>query len=297
MKRTDAVLLLLLSAIWGASFLFMRVASPEFGPVPLVFIRMSVATLVVFPFLLNTKFRQTVFKNIKLLAILGLLNHVIPFTLLSFSTLRLEAGFTSLINATTPMFTAMVGAMWFVTPINRQQVLGLLVAFFGVFVLSADKLSFTNQGPGWAILAGLVATFCYGLSVNFSKKKLNHLSASEITVGSMMASSVILLLPSLFLWPEQSPSMNAWISALLLAVVCTAVAFLLFFRVLASSGAIASSTVTFLVPLFAITWGIFLLNEEFTIRLLVGMTITLLGTAITTQLLKLPHINRNRTSA
>jgi drug/metabolite transporter (DMT)-like permease len=289
MKRIDVLLLLVLSAIWGASFLFMRVASPEFGPVTLVFIRMFVAVLVVLPFLLKPAFRKALKDNAKNLAILGFLNHVIPFTLLSFATLRLEAGFTSLINATTPMFTAIVGALFFVTPINRQQMLGLVIAFLGVFVLSADKLSFSADGPGWAIIAGLVATFCYGLSVNFSKTKLNHLSASQISVGSMAASSLILLIPGILLWPSEMPTTQAWVSALLLAVVCTALAFLLFFRVLASSGAIASSTVTFLVPLFAIGWGVLLLNESLTVRLIIGMCITLCGTAITVQIVRLSN--------
>ena len=250
MKPTDALFLLLLSAIWGASFLFMRVSSPEFGPIALVAVRMIGAVLVVLPFLLNASFRQRVWQSKGPLTVLGFFNHVIPFTLLSFATLRLDAGFTSLINATTPMFAAIVGALWFATPINRQQSFGLLIAFLGVFILSADKLTFKDSGPGWAILAGLVATFCYGISVNYSKRNLSHLSASEITVGSMFASSVMLLIPGLVFWPEQSPSSTAWISALLLAAVCTALAFLLFFRVLASAGAIASSTVTFLVPVF-----------------------------------------------
>jgi drug/metabolite transporter (DMT)-like permease len=295
MKKLDALLLLGLSSLWGASFLFMRVASPEFGPVTLVFIRMFVAVLVLFPFLIKPAFRHALRQNIKDLAILGLLNHVIPFTLLSFATLRLEAGFTSLINATTPMFTAIVGALFFFSPINRQQMVGLVIAFAGVFVLSADKLSFTSDGPGWAIVAGLIATFCYGLSVNFSKTKLSHLSSSQISVGSMAASSAILLIPGILLWPAENPSPEAWVSALLLAVVCTAFAFLLFFRILASSGAIASSTVTFLVPLFAIGWGVLLLDESLTVRLIVGMCITLCGTAITVQLIKLQNPLRKLT--
>jgi len=286
LQTRDALFLLLLSAIWGASFLFMRIASPEFGPVALVFVRMFGAVLAVLPLLLKSQIRQRILQNVRELTTLGVLNHVIPFCLLSFATLRLEAGFTSLINATTPMFTAIVGALWFMTPINKQQILGLVVAFSGVFILSADKLTFTSNGTGWAIIAGLVATFCYGMSVNYSKKNLSHLSASEITIGSMAASATILFIPAMFLWPDVNPSTTAWVSALLLAVVCTALAFLLFFKVLANSGAMASSTVTFLVPIFAIGWGVVLLDEGLSLRLILGMTVTLTGTAITLQLLR-----------
>ncbi len=286
MNRTNALLLLLLSAIWGASFLFMRVASPEFGPVTLIFLRMAIAVIVVSPLLLKKTFRQRIQGSLVPLSVLGCLNHVLPFTLLAFATLRLEAGFTSLINATTPIFTAIVGAAWFSTPITRQQKFGLALAFSGVFILSADKLTFHSGGTGWAIMAGLLATFCYGISVNFSKRYLSHLNAREITVGSMGASATLLLIPGILFWPDINPSAQAWGSTLLLAIVCTALAFLLFFKVLATSGAMASSTVTFLVPLFAISWGILLLGEEISAQLIIGMVVTLLGTAITVQLIK-----------
>lgn len=291
MRKIDILMLALLSAIWGASFLFMRIASPEFGPVALICVRMSGAVIIVLPFLLGRTFRHRVISHAGRLTLLGIMNHVIPFTLLAFATTRLEAGFTSLINATTPMFTAITGAVFFATAIQRSQIIGLAIAFSGVFILSFDKLSFTAGGVGWAIVAGLGATFCYGISVNFSKRHLSGLSASEITVGSMLASSLILLIPGWWFWPEVQPSQSAWISAILLATVCTAIAFLLFFRVLASAGAIASSTVTFLVPVFAIGWGISLLGESLSLQLIAGMLVTLLGTSITLGLLKFQHTN------
>lgn len=290
MQRLDALVLLLLSAIWGASFLFMRVASPEFGPIPLILVRMGVAFLTLIPFLLNRAFRQKLMVHAGPLAILGILNQAIPFSLLSFATLRLEAGFTSLINATTPIFTAIVAALLFASRINRQQVLGLVIAFIGMFVLSADKLNFTAGGTGWAILAGLGATFCYGLAVNYSHRTMSGLNAREIAVGSMFFSSLVLLVPGLWLWPEQSPSVEAWISALLLATFCTSLAFLLFYKVMRSAGAVASSTVTFMVPVFAVAWGVLLLGETMSLRLVIGMLITLLGTALTVQIIRIQRL-------
>lgn len=290
MQSKDAFLLLILSAIWGASFLFMRIASPEFGPIALIFIRMFGAVIVVLPLLAEHQLRRSVLSHAGRLTVLGVLNHVLPFCLLAFATLRLEAGFTSLINATTPLFTAIIGAFWFRSMITRQQMIGLFIAFIGVFILSGDKLTFSSNGSGWAILAGLLATFCYGLSVHYSKTYLSHLRPKDITVGSMMASSTLLFIPALIFWPESPPSMQGWMSALLLAVVCTAIAFLVFFRVLASIGPNAAVTVTFLIPVFAIAWGVLILDEGITLQLLVGMLVTLSGTAITLGFLRLPTL-------
>lgn len=290
MKIKDLFLLLVLSSIWGASFLFMRVAAPEFGAMPLVFIRMAGAVVFVLPLLLSRTLRKAIRTHLVPLAVLGFFNHVVPFSLLSFAMTRLEAGFTSVLNATTPIFAALIGAAFFAMSISRQQTLGLVIAIVGVAVLSLNKLTFSSGGTGWAILAVLGATTCYGIAVNFSKQHLSDLSPSAITLGSMSASAVMLVIPALFTWPEVMPSTIAWAHAISLAVLSTAIAFLLFFRILASSGAFASSTVTLLVPLFATWWGVLFLSESLTWRLAIGMVITLLGTAITLSLIKLKPI-------
>lgn len=285
MSLRGFLILLLLSSIWGASFLFMRVSSVEFGPIALVMIRMTGAALVLVPLVIGPKIRQQIFQHFPLLIVVSIFNHLIPFSLLSFATTRLESGFTSLLNATTPMFAALIGWMAFNSQITRRQVLGLVIAFIGVFVLSANKLEFKQGGPGWAIAAALVATCCYGIAVHFTRRHLSHLTPITITSGSIMISGLLCILPGLWFWPEQSPGWSAWSSALLLAVLCTAVAFLLFYKLLALEGAMVSTTVTFLVPIFAIGWGVALLNETLSIRLVIGMTITFLGTALTVNLI------------
>jgi len=167
MSGIDTFRLVLLSTLWGMSFLFMRVASPEFGAVPLVMVRMGVAALVLLPLFTVARYRQLFWQHKGSLAILSITNHVIPFSLLAYATLSLEAGFTSLINATTPIFTALIGMAAFATPITRQQYFGLAIAFFGVYVLSANRLDFSTGGDGWSILATMGATFCYGIAGNF----------------------------------------------------------------------------------------------------------------------------------
>ncbi|MDI5983654.1 DMT family transporter [Halomonas sp. M4R5S39] len=287
MSPADTLRLILLSSLWGMSFIFMRVAVPEFGPVPLILVRMGVGAALLIPLLLSLRYLRLVWQNKGGLLLLGLVNHVLPFSLLALATTRLEAGFTSLINATTPIFTALLGALFFATPVLRQQYLGLAMAFFGVYVLSADRLDFALGGDGWFILAVLGATFCYGVATNYSKTYLSHLPVRVLAAGSTAMSALILLLPGLVLWPAEPISGLAWANGLGLAVLSTTLAFLLYFGLIASAGATATSTVTFLVPVSALIWGYLLLGERLSLQILVGMLITLLGTAIATRMIQL----------
>ncbi|MHA7879423.1 MAG: DMT family transporter [Saccharospirillum sp.] len=288
MSAIDAIRLIVLSTLWGVSFLFMRVAAPEFGPVALIFVRMGVAALVLLPLFSVARYRALFFQHVLPLSILALTNHVIPFSLLAYATLSLEAGFTSLINATTPLFTALIGVLLFAVPVQRQQYWGLGIAFLGVYVLSANRLDFSIGGDGWAILAALVATLFYGIAGNFSKARLAHLPVRVVAGGTTLMSSLILLIPALVLWPAQMPSGLAWANAIALAILSSAMAFFLYFQLLASAGATATSTVTFLVPVSALGWGYLILGEVLTLQILIGMAITLLGTAIATRLIRWP---------
>ena len=294
MSTADTLRLILLSSLWGLSFIFMRVAVPEFGPIPLILVRMGMGALLLFPLLLGVGYLKLVWENKGQLFLLGLVNHVVPFCLLALATTRLEAGFTSLINATTPIFTALIGALFFLTPVQRQQYLGLAIALLGVYILSANRLDFALGGDGWFILAVLGATFCYGIATNYSKTRLAHLPVRVLASGSVAMSALILLIPGLILWPSEPISTLAWGNALALAALSTTVAFLLYFGLISSAGATATSTVTFLVPVSALIWGFVLLGEVLTLQMLIGMIITLLGTAIATRILYLRR--RIRTS-
>ncbi|MCH8552656.1 MAG: DMT family transporter [Natronospirillum sp.] len=288
MTTTDSLRLVLLSSLWGLSFIFMRVAVPEFGPMPLILVRMGVAALCLAPLLfMSRSYLKLFWDNKGGLFVVGLINHAMPFTLLALATTQLEAGFTSLINATTPIFTALIGALIFATPVTRQQYFGLALALFGVYILSANRLDFSVGGDGWFILAALGATVCYGIATNYSKTRLPHLPARVLAAGSVAMASLILVVPGILLWPAEPISTLAWGNALGLAVFSTTVAFLLYFGLIASAGATATSTVTFLVPVTALIWAYVLLGEVLTLQMVIGMVITLLGTAITTRLIKL----------
>jgi drug/metabolite transporter (DMT)-like permease len=286
MKTEDHIRLVLLSAIWGASFLFMRIATPEFGFIPLALIRVSVAALVFLPLFYQRENRIEFQKNFRILIVVGFFNSTLPFSCLSYATLSLEGGFTSLLNAMTPVSTAIIGAIWFGTAFRSTQVTGLVVALIGVGILSWDQLNFKNGGSGWAIVSALSATVSYGVSANFTKRYLSRVSVGVVSGGSLCLASMMLLPLGALYWPTESPSLLAWGAALGLAVLCTSVAYLLFFRLITDAGAMIATTVTFLVPAFAILWGTVLLDEKIGVRMLAGMGTILFGTSFAIGLLK-----------
>ncbi|MGI9239223.1 MAG: DMT family transporter [Verrucomicrobiales bacterium] len=286
MSTRDALRLLALATIWGASFLFLRISAPEFGPVPLILVRAAVASVCVASVFKNPAHRSLLRQNLWRFLFLGFVNTALPFSLLAYATLSLEAGFTSLLNATTPIFAAIIGAVVFSIPLRRIQIVGLLIALAGVAILSWDSLSFKPGGSGLAVLAALAASASYGVAVNFTKHELAHIPPQLVSAGALLMASVILLVPGIWLWPEEPPGARAWISALLLAIFCTALAYAIFFSLLKRSGAIAASSVTFLIPAFAILWGAAILDEQIDSRLLLGMVVTLAGTALAVGLIR-----------
>lgn len=283
----DVARLLLLSSLWGFSFIFMRVAAPEFGPVALIGLRMGLGALLLLPLLANRHHLGLLRANLGPLIVLGLTTAALPYSLLALATVRLDAGFTSLINAATPIATALIGAAFFATPILRQQVIGLTLALAGVALLSLGRLDFSAGGDGWFILAALCATLCYGFGGNYSRTRLSHLPSRVLAAGSCVAAAAVLLPPTLLLWPAAPVSDTAWGAALGLAALSTSGALLVYFQLLSSAGATAASTVTMLVPVSALAWGMLLLGESLSLQVLAGMLVTLLGTAIATGVLRL----------
>lgn len=263
----------------------MRVASPEFGPVLLIWIRVGLATFLLSPFLLQARVRQEVFKYPFRMAVAALFNSVIPWTLLAYAVLSLEAGFTSLLNAATPMFAAIIGFLWKRIPLSILQVLGLAIGFMGVAILASNQFSFKQGGSGIAILAAIGAALCYGFASQYIKSTLSDLSSKSITLGNLACSTLILTPFIFFDFPEQWPSTRATLCAIALAVLSTAVAFLLLFELLSRTGATAIATVTYIIPVFGILFGSLFLGEVITRRMLIGMLVAFVGAALVTQLI------------
>ena len=285
MHLSDFAKLILLSAIWGGSFLFLRIAAPEFGPFPLIWTRVAGALLVLSPLLASKRVRIELRENVGHLLVIGIFNAVLPWSLLAYAILSLEAGFTSLLNAATPIFAALVGLVWLRLPLTRWQLLGLVLGLSGVAVLSGDQLSFRPGGSGWAILAALAAAASYGFISQYTTRYLSHVSTRSLTMGNLIAATVILTPMALLTLPESLPSSPAIWSAVGLALLSTAVAFLLLFQILSRAGATATTTVTFIIPVFAILFGALALDEKVTLRIGLGMFLVFAGAALATKLL------------
>lgn len=285
MRRSDVVDLLLLAALWGGSFLFIRVAVPQFGAFPLMLMRTGIGALVLLPFLLRAARWSELRANAGRIAWIGLVNSALPFVLYGYAMLRLSAGFSSILNATVPFWSALVAYAWIGERLSPIRVGGLVIGFAGVLVLVWGRLHFGDDGLGLPILAVLGATLSYGIASVATKKYLSQVAAMTGAGGSQVFAAFMLLPFAVLEWPERSPDAVAWISAVLLGVFCTGFAYVLFFRLIDRVGSTRAVTVTFLIPVFAMFWGALLLDEAITARMIVG-TITILGgTALTTGLL------------
>lgn len=286
MSLPDALRLILLAALWGASFMYMRVAAPEFGPVVLILVRLGTAALILWLFLLKKSVLLQIQKNFWHFVISGFFNNALPGILLSYAALSISSGLNALLNAATPIFTAIVAFLWLAVPLKKLQILGLFTGLFGVAILSSDNLEFKPGGTGWAIVAAIGATICYGIGVNYARQKLSGISSGITAVGTLTGATVTLIPATPFFWPDTNPSSLAWIAALSLATLGTALPYVIFFRLLQSAGATPTATVTFIVPVFAIIWGSVLLDETLTGSMVIGMVFTLLGCALVARILR-----------
>ena len=282
---------LLLGAIWGASFLFTRLAATEFGALPTAGLRVTIATLFLLPLLVTRGHWPALEQHWRKIFVLGMLNSGIPFALYAYALLSITTGLSSLINATVPLFGALVAWLWLKDRPHGMKVLGLLIGFVGVAMLAWGKASFKPDASGavtgWAVLACLGACLCYGISASFTKRYLGGVPSMAIATGSQLGASIGLAAPMVWFWPNQSPSLTAWMGIAVVGVFCTGVAYVLFFRLIDKVGVTGTLTVTFLIPVFAIFYGALFLGESVTAWMLLCGAITLFGTALSMGLLAL----------
>lgn len=284
MKLRDVVDLLLLAALWGASFLFMRAAAPAFGPIALVEVRVVIAAACLLLLLALRGQLHTLAPARGRLLALGVLNSALPFALLTYATLAMTAGMTAIVNAVTPMWTALIGWAWLRQPVRPLQWLGLGLGLAGVAVLVWGRSGLSLAGAELplapAIVAALVATASYGVAANFARSRLADLPSMTTAAGSQIGAALALLLPAIVAWPAVMPPASAWLAAVVLGVACTALAYLLYFRLIVRVGAMRAASVTFLIPLFATFWGALFLGEALTLQMLAGGAVILAGTAL-----------------
>lgn len=284
MKVRDVIDLVVLSALWGASFLFMRLAAPEFGPVVLAELRIAIAGLVLLPILMMRSGAGELRVHWKKLVTVGSLNTAIPFMLFPYATLYLTAGFTAILNATTPLFAAIIAFLWLSAALSASRVIGLVIGFAGVVVLVWNKAGL-DTSVTLAIVAGIVASLFYGIGANYTKKYLQGIGSLAIATGSQIAAALLLLPAAIALWPDDPVSAKSWAAVIALGVFCTGIAYVLYYRLIANVGPASAVTVTYLVPGFAVLWGAIFIDERLTTNMMIGCTIILLGTALATGLL------------
>lgn len=289
MQAKSYLELLILGAFWGASFLFMRTGSPEFGAVSLILLRAGIAAsfLVLLMFFISRSDLKQIFLNWRHLLVLGLSNTALPFTLFTSATLTLEAGLTATINSTAPMFGALVAWVWLKDKISIGTTIGLIVGFTGVFILMSGKLS-DNSMVILPILAAMLASTCYGFAACYSKLYASGLKPLVVATGSQVFASLLLIIPGVWARPETLPSASAWQDVAILGIGCTGIAYVLYFRILGREGVSAALSVTYLVPLFAFIWGWLFLSEGVTFIIIMGALTILLGVALTTGVIKIP---------
>lgn len=288
MRPTDLAQLISLAAMWGGSFLFMRMGAAEFGPIALVAVRVIGAALMLMPMLVLRGQWPALRAHWRHIFVVGVTNSALPFLCFAYAALSITAGLSAIFNAAAPLLGALIAWLWLEDRLTPPRVLGLLIGFAGVLWLAWDKASFKAGGSGWAVAACLIGTVFYGLSAALAKRWLVGVTPLAVAAGSQFSAALFLLIPAIVWWPAGNPSPHAWMAAALLAIVCTGLAYILFFKLNASIGPSNAITVTFLVPVFAMAWGWMFLGERVTPAMVVGCCVILLGTGLSTGLLRWP---------
>jgi drug/metabolite transporter (DMT)-like permease len=280
MPMQSAALLVILAALWGGSFVFMRVAVPALGPLPLTFARVALAAaaLLVVGYVqgrlpdLRARWRE--------FAVVGVVNSALPFALYCYAELYITASAAAILNATSPFFGAIAAAIWLGEAFTLPKLGGMLLGMAGVVVLVGWHPGELNRDTTLAIGACLAAALCYGLGSVYAKRRLQGVPSFAVASASQMAAAIALapVLPFASVPGPVSPVVIFNVMAL--AIGSTAVAYLIYFKLIADVGPSRALTVTFLIPLFGVLWGSLFLDEALTIGMLTGGALIVAGTAL-----------------
>ena len=273
----DLVALIYLGAVWGAAFLFFRVASPEVGPIWTAEIRIALAGVMIAAFIGPRRLLALRAHAMKL-AIVGASFSAIPFSLLAFATLTLPGSLASLIMATTPLFTAIVGAVWLRQGLSARVIAGLVLGFGAVvFLLGGNGTDAIGPATLVAFGAGLLAAFSYAIAGTYVRRSTGGIAPLDLAAGQLLAGAVVLLPVAILSGAPGALRLDGAVSLGLMALVSTALAWPLFFRVSARTNATVASTATFIVPLFGIIWGALILGEPIGPQLIISFALVLVS--------------------
>jgi len=280
MPARALALLVTLAALWGGSFVFMRIAVSAMGPVPLTFVRVTLAALVLLSLAAARRDVPDLRTRWRGFAVIGLVNSALPFVLICFAEQTITASTAGILNATSPFFGAIAAALWLGEPLTARKSGGMALGLAGVALLvglQPEPLTFTT---GVAVAACLAAAVCYGLAGVYARKRMQGVPSFAIACGSQL-SAAIALAPVLPFVSMPGP-VTSWVvfNVVALAVASTAIAYLIYFRLIADIGPSRALTVTFLIPLFGVLWGYLFLGEAITASMLAGGALIVAGTAL-----------------
>ena len=255
----------------------------------------SIAALVLLPILLFKGLGGALRTHWKLTFAVGVINSAIPFVCFTYALLSITTGLSAILNATVPLFGALIAWLWLKDRPNGSRIVGLAVGFIGVAMLAWDKASFTpdasGASSGWAVLSCLLACLCYGTAASVAKRYMGGLPSLVSATGSQLGAALSLIPLTLWFWPAHRPSLQAWAAVLVLGVVCTGFAYILYFRLIERAGPARALSVTFALPAFAVFYGALLLGETITPWMVVCALVIIAGTTLSTGLLTLGRRN------
>lgn len=281
MSAANVIKLLLLAAIWGASFLFLRIAAPVLGPVAVVTARLTLGALFLLGVALIQRRSLDVRAHWKHFLILGFLNTAFPFLLFAYAAQTLPASLLSILNSTAPIFGMVISALWLRTAFTWKSGAGLALGVLGVAILVGLDTGNLTPAAGLAVGAGLLAAFCYGLASAYAKqaKSVDGFSNAH---GSLWA-AVLFILPVAPAYPPvHMPSMPVIFAVLGVGILCSGLAYLLYFDLIEKVGVGPALSVGFLIPVFGVLWGSVFLHEHIGLQTALGGAIVLVGTALIT---------------
>jgi len=293
MRISVAVDFILLAALWGSSFLFARLAVVDFGALPTAFGRCVIAAAVLLPLVFARGLGSSLRTHWKRPAAIGVLNSGLPFVLVAFAVQHITTGLSSILNATVPLFGALVAWLWLGDRPKAARLLGLVLGFTGVALLAGDTDSFSVGSSALlaagAVAACLLAGLFYAIAASATRLHTTGLPPLVTATGSQIGASLVLALPALWLAPARMPSADAWLAMGALGVLCTGLAYVLYFRIIARVGPARALTVPFLIPVFAVFYGAVFLDEPVTRWMLGCGLVVVLGTALATGVIGLPR--------
>ena len=268
------ILLTFLGALWGSAFMFIKVATPEFGPVALVNTRLIIASIIFLPILLRNKYIHLLRPIWKQVLVLAIMNNAIPFTLFSYASFGADSNILAILNATTAFNTMMIAYIWIGENVTIKQLFGLIVGFIGVFILVNPQNSSTTLISS---LSALLAAFFYSFSTVYIQKNSANANKMVLIGWSIIFSAVIMLPVTIFYLPDDMPSAAAISSAIWLGAISTGLGFIGYVRLIDKIGAVKTSTVAYFLPVFGIIWGAIFLDEAITSTIIIGCFIVLIG--------------------